>query len=68
MSDTLSLILVGILFMVFLYFGYRDDYKRNPRSFVRTILAVPLGVFAAIFGWLGLAAWLKKWLRQEEES
>ncbi len=31
-----SLILLGL----FLYFGYKDDYRRNPQAFVRAVVPI----------------------------
>lgn len=31
---------IGLGFLAFLYFGYRNDYKRNPKEFLTTIFSV----------------------------
>ncbi len=40
MTDYLSNLAIGIILMLFFYFGYKDDYKRNPKEFIKTIIIV----------------------------
>lgn len=47
---------LALLFLAFLYFGYRDDFKRNPRVFIGTVLGV-FGSFLIIYyleSWKGI--------------
>lgn len=61
----IGLILLIILIPVFLYFGYRDDYRRNPKTFIKTIIGTPIGILAVSFGVIGLAKMVKKWIQEE---
>lgn len=36
----MSGIVLSILFLLFLYFGYRDDYRRDKKKFIYTVLGV----------------------------
>ena len=38
--DFIAYIILGFCFLVFLYFGYRDDSQRDRKKFVTTILGV----------------------------
>lgn len=38
--ENLSIIILSIVFFIFLYFGYKDDYKRDKRGFKGTIVGV----------------------------
>ena len=33
-------IILSIIFLVFLYFGYRDDFQRDKKKFIYTVLGV----------------------------
>ena len=50
MEDILAAIVIGIVVVLFLYYGYKDDFKRNPKEFVRTIFGVL---------WKGIITFLK---------
>ena len=40
MENTVGIIIVVSVFVAFLYFGYKDDFNRNPGAFIYTIFAV----------------------------
>ncbi len=39
-----------IVLLAYFYFGYRDDYKRNPKEFKQTIIAVFCGLLGGYYG------------------
>ncbi len=52
----IAYIILGFCFLTFLYFGYRDDFNRNPRRFIGTVLGV-LGSFLIVYfleSWKGV--------------
>ena len=67
MEDTLTMIICIALFGAFLYFGYRDDYKRNPQEFVRTLVGLPLSFLLGILGIHGLDQKIKDWANRPQE-
>jgi len=36
MNHSIGIFIGIILFGLFLYFGYRDDYKRDPKTFIKS--------------------------------
>lgn len=67
MNDTLGYVFIGILLVLFFYFGYRDDYKRDKRGFVKTIIRVPLMFLNSILGIFGMDSLLEHLLEEKEE-
>ena len=67
MKDIIAYIAIGVIVVLFFYYGYRDDYKRSPKGFVKTIIGVPIGVVSAIFGFLGIRDWVREWIKKEEK-
>ena len=63
-TDIAGVLLLAVLALGFVYYGYRDDYRRNQKSFVRTIIGVPLGMFFSLFGAHSLVARLKRWIQK----
>lgn len=61
MEGILLLIFIVLFVFAYIYFGYYQDYKRNPKEFIRTIIAMPLGLIAANLGLVSLSEKLKKW-------
>lgn len=48
--ESIGYIILGFCFIVFLYFGYRDDFRRDKKRFINTILGVfGLGIMHLIF-------------------
>ncbi len=45
----------------YIYFGYYQDYKRNPKEFTRSIIGMPLGMLARTFDLEALDEKLKDW-------
>ena len=65
----LLVITVFILFVfVFIYFGYYQDYKRNPRDFTRSIIGMPIGMILETFGFKTLNEKLKKWVNEDSKK
>jgi hypothetical protein len=40
MENAIVIILMVSSLLAFLYFGYKDDFNRNPGAFIYTILAI----------------------------
>lgn len=38
--EAIAYLVLGFCFMMFLYFGYRDDFRRDQKKFITTILGV----------------------------
>lgn len=56
------LVIFFILFLgVYIYFGYYQDYKRQPKEFIRSIIGMPLGLAAQLLGFKQLDQKLKDW-------
>jgi hypothetical protein len=68
MTKIIFLFFIITFIGVYFYFGFYQDYKRNPKEYIRTIIGMPLGIFANTFGWKNLDAKLKKWANLEEEQ
>ena len=55
MKDQIVIAIMIIGFLAFLYFGYRDDFRRNKGEFITIILGVPIHIMAyGIGGWIAL--------------
>ena len=50
-----------ILFVIFLYWGYLPDYKRNPKEFWKTIIGMPIGMLLSGIGFKKLNNKIKNW-------
>lgn len=57
-----------VLIIVFVYFGYYQDYKRSPKEFKRTLIALPFGILAKFFGMESLNQKIKDWANLEDEK
>lgn len=68
MIKSLILFFIIIFIAIYFYFGFYQDYKRNPKEYFRTIIGMPLGIIANIFGLKNLNKKLKKWANLEEEK
>ena len=66
MMETFYFILALIGFALLLYFGYRDDFRRDPKGFVKTVFGVFLGIFSLSIGLFGLSGLIRKWMNTEE--
>lgn len=62
--DIASALVAATIAIAFLYLGYRDDYKRNPKEFLRTPIALPLSLFAMVLGLGCMANRLQNWANQ----
>jgi hypothetical protein len=59
----MELPIFGLLFLVFLYFGYRDDFSRDKKAFIKTVLGVLLiGSIYLILGKIDLEMPIWIWL------
>ncbi len=54
MEDYIEYLVIAIILILFFYFGYKDDYKRNPKEFIKTIIGVPIGILSSAFGFFGI--------------
>ena len=61
----LVLFIIGFVF-AFFYFGYYQDYKRNKREFLRTIIGMPIGFIASMFGFYSISKKIKDWTNVEK--
>ncbi|WP_103072303.1 hypothetical protein [Aquimarina sediminis] len=57
-----------ILFVIFLYWAYLPDYKRNPKEFWRTIIGMPIGMLLGGIGLKDLNEKIKKWAVGEKKK
>lgn len=48
MEDYPAYLAIGIIVMLFFYFGYKDDYKRNPKEFILTLTGVILSIVSFV--------------------
>jgi len=48
MEDYLTYSSIGIILILFFYFGYKDDYKRNPKEFILTLIGVILSIISFV--------------------
>jgi len=67
MENIFTYLFLVFLLLLFFYFGYRDDYKRNPKQFLKIIIGVPLGFVAATLNALGISNKIKDWIRKEDD-
>lgn len=56
----LAIFIIAFVFAYF-YFGYYQDYKRNPKEFLRTIIGMPAGFVSTMFGFSNLNQKIKNW-------
>ena len=68
MEDYLVYLTIGIILILFFYFGYRDDFKRNPKEFKRTIIGVLVGIISLAFGFLGMVGSMIKWIKSDKDE
>lgn len=68
MKGFLLIIFIVLFVFAFIYFGYYQDYKRNPKEFVRTIIAMPVGFVAEVLGFKLLSEKLKRWANNDQPS
>jgi len=57
-----------ILFLVFLYWAYLPDYKRDPKEFKRTIIGMPIGMLLGGLGFNELNKMIKRWAMDKGEK
>jgi len=57
-----------ILFLVFLYWAYLPDYKRDPKEFKRTIIGMPIGMLLGGLGFNELNEMIKRWAMDKGEK
>lgn len=60
-------IIILSIFALFLYFGYKDDFKRNPNEFSRTLIGTILTIISTLLGIFVLISFFKKWLKNKKE-
>ena len=61
MLDFLIVAFVVLFFGAYIYFGYYQDYKRNPKEFIRSIVGMPIGILANLLGLKSIEEKLKQW-------
>lgn len=60
MEDDIAVLVIGAIIVLFFYFGYKDDYKRNPKEFVTTVIGVFVEGVGWFFGFIGITKFFKK--------
>jgi len=68
MFEFIIISILTLLLGVFLYFGYKQDYKRNPKEFMRTLIGMPIGMLLGGLGFRKLDDKIKKWALDETRS
>ena len=55
MENIIGISILTIGFLAFLYFGYRDDFRRNKGEFITIIFGVPITFLGyALGGFIGV--------------
>jgi hypothetical protein len=68
MKDILGILTVSGIVIAFFYYGYRHDYRRNPKEFKRTIIGVPLGILSFMNGIPFVSELVRKWINEDEKD
>ena len=68
MRDILGYLSIGVILILYLYFGYKEDCKRNPKGFLKTIVAVPIGVISYIMGLPVILNLMKRWTKEDNDE
>ena len=68
MKNVLSYFVLGLIVLSFFYYGYKDDYKRNPKEFKKSIFGVIVLMFTLIFGIFGLSRFIERWFETDEKT
>jgi len=63
-----SSVILGIIFIVFLYFGYKEDYKRDPKEFFKIIIGLPIVIISSFMGFFGIGHSITKLLDKEKKT
>ncbi|MCG1037629.1 hypothetical protein [Polaribacter sargassicola] len=58
-----GIIILLIYFSIF-FFGYKKDYQRNPKEFIKTIIGMPTSFLLGLFGVGFLDEKIKKWTKK----
>lgn len=68
MKLILLILFVATFLFLYIYYGYYQDYKRNPKEFRRSIIGMPLGLIAALAGEREISDKLKNWANLSDEK
>lgn len=68
MRDILGYLSIGVILTLYLYYGYKEDYKRNPKGFLKTIVAVPIGIISFIMGLPVILNLMKRWTKEDNDE
>ena len=68
MRDILGYLSIGVILTLYLYYGYKEDYKINPKGFLKTIVAVPIGVISYIMGLPVILNLMKRWTKEDNDE
>ena len=68
MRDIFGYLSIGVILTLYLYYGYKEDYKRNPKGFLKTIVAVPIGVISFIMGLPVILNLMKRWTKEDNDE
>lgn len=64
-TDLAGFLFCAVVVLAFVYYGYRDDYRRNKQGFLKTIVMVPVLALASV---LGIAGLMSKKRREKTEE
>ncbi|MCL6219526.1 hypothetical protein [Zunongwangia pacifica] len=65
MAEFLIISFFIAFFVAYIYFGYYQDYKKNPTEFIRSIIGMPLGMLASTLGFKSIDKKLKNWANKK---
>ena len=65
MIEALILSVLLLLFIVFLYWAYIPDYRREPKEFWRTLIGMPIGMLLGGLGYPRINEKIRKWASKE---
>lgn len=68
MIDILGIIFCIGLVVAFFYFGYRHDYRRNPKEFWSSIFGVFINMFSYMNGIPFVSDWVKRWQKKDTKE
>lgn len=67
MKGILLIIFIAAFIFAYIYFGYYQDYKRNPKEFKRSVLGMPIALISIYLGNSQLSDKIKNWANLTDE-
>lgn len=68
MRDIFGYLSIGVILTLHLYHGYKEDYIRNQKGFLKTIVAVPIGVISYFMGLPVILNLMKRWTKEDNDE